>query len=74
MKDFSISIYLTKVSECDSPASETSPGRKIRERREGRKEAGSPRQEVRAERKQNETAMPGTTAPGRGCGKGLAPA
>lgn len=41
VKDFFIFIYFIKVSECDSLVLEMSLGRKIRERREGRKEAGS---------------------------------
>lgn len=54
VKDVSISIYLTEVSEQDNPALETPiQVKNFRERRQRRKEMGHSRQKVMAERNKN---------------------
>lgn len=66
MKDLSISFYVTKVSEWDSPALETTV-RVEKLERGGRERSGQPW--MRGKRKQNVWAMPGNRAPRRGHGE-----
>lgn len=66
MKDLSISFYVTKVSERDSPALETTV-RVEKLERGGRERSGQPW--MRGKRKHNVWAMPGKRAPRRGHGE-----